>query len=97
MLNTSEVNSMADATRLYYDGRLMLTITSTSKFKTMPGIKLDTPEQREEAALIQKQGWVQNASYDPAKFEIVHGKSDPVVFSKMTNDLIRKSRENLGT
>lgn len=88
---------MADATRLYYDGRLMLTITSTSKFKTMPGIKLDTAEDRENAALIQKQDWVQNASYDPAKFEIVHGKSDPVVFSEMTNDLIRKSRENLGT
>lgn len=88
---------MADATRLYYDGKLMLTITFTSKFKTMPGIKLDTAEDRKNAALIQKQGWVQNAGYDPTLFSIVHGKSDPVVFSKMTNDLIRKSRENLGT
>ncbi len=56
---------MADVTQLWYNGKLMNTINSSSKFKTMPNRRLDTPEQREEAARIQMQGWVQNASYDP--------------------------------
>lgn len=88
---------MANATRLYYDGKLMNTITSTSKFKTMPNVKLDTPEDRENAARIQMQGWVQNAGYDPALFEIIHGKSNPLVFSKMTSDILARSREGFGT
>jgi len=88
---------MADATRLYYDGRLMNTITSASKFKTIPRAKVDTPEQREAVAQNLADGWVANAGYDRSLFKIEHGKSDPMVLSKMTSDILHKSREGIGT
>ena len=88
---------MAEATRLYYDGRLMNTITVGSKFKTIPNAKVDTPEQREEVANNLANGWVTNAGYDRSLFKIEHGKADPVVLSSMTSEIIRKSRENIGT
>jgi hypothetical protein len=88
---------MADATRLYYDGRLMNTITSSSKFKTIPNAKVETAEQREEVARKLADGWVTNAGYEREKFKIEHGKSDPMVLSKMTSDIIAKSREGIGT
>lgn len=84
---------MADATRLFYNGRLMLTITSSSLFRSMPGVPLQTAEQREKAAIIQKDGWVQNAGYDPKLFEIIHGKTEPMVLSKVTADIIERSRQ----
>lgn len=87
---------MADCTQLWYDGRLMNEITSSSKFKTMPNVRLNTPEEREKAARIQMQGWVQNAGYDRTKFRIEHGKTDPMVLSKMTSDIIARSREGIG-
>ena len=83
-------------TRLYYEGRLMNTITSGSTFRSIPRAKVSTPKEREAVANKLKDGWVQNASYDPLKFEIVHGKADPFVTSKMTDEIIRKSRENIG-
>lgn len=84
-------------TRLYYDGRLMNTITSGSTFRSIPRAKVSTPEEREAVANNLKDGWVHNAGYDPALFKIEHGPSDPMVLSKMTSDIIRKSRENIGT
>lgn len=87
---------MADCTQLWYDGRLMNEITSSSKFKTMPNIRLNTPEEREKAARIQMQGWIQNAGYDRTKFEIRHAKTKPVTLSKLTSDIIRNSREGIG-
>lgn len=87
---------MADCTRLYYGKRLMNEITSGSMFRSFPRAKLDTAEQREAIAIKLKDGWVQNAAYDPMNFTIVHTKTDPVFLSKMTDDIIRKSRENIG-
>jgi len=87
---------MADCTQLWYDGRLMNEITSGSRFKTIPNAKVDTPEQREEVAKNLMDGWVQNGSLDRSKFEIRHAKTQPVVLSRMTNEIIRKSRENIG-
>lgn len=88
---------MADCTQLWYNGRLMNEITPSSRFKTIPNAKVDTPEQREAVARNLMDGWVQNASYDSKLFEIVHTKTKPVKLSKMTEDIIRRSRENLGT
>lgn len=88
---------MADCTQLWYNGRLMNEIRSSSRFKSIPRAKVDTPEQREAVARILIDSWVQNASYDPKLFEIVHTKTKPVKLSKMTEDIIRRSRENLGT
>ena len=87
---------MADCTQLWYDGKLMNEITSSSKFKTMPNVRLNTPEEREAAARSLMQGWIQNASYDRTKFEIKHAKTKPIALSKMTEEIIRKSRENIG-
>lgn len=86
-----------DCTQLWYDGKLMNEITSTSKFKTMLNINLITPENREKAARIQMDGWIHNAGYDRTKFKIVHMKTQPIVLSKMTQEIIRKSREKIGT
>lgn len=86
-----------DCTQLWYDGKLMNEITSTSKFKTMLNINLITPENREKAARIQMDGWIHNAGYDRTKFKIVHTKTQPIVLSKMTQEIIRKSREKIGT
>ena len=83
-------------TRLYYDGRLMNTITSSSTFRTIPRAKVSTPEEREVVANKLKDGWIQNAGYDPRLFSIEHGKKDSFVMSKMTDEIIRKSRENIG-
>ena len=87
---------MADCVRLYYDGRLMNTISPGSKFKTIPNARTDTPEQREAIAKNLMEGWIQNAGYERGLFRIEHGKTDPMVLSKMTQDIIRKSRENIG-
>lgn len=84
-----------DCTQLWYDGKLMNEITSASKFKTMPNINLSTPENREKAARIQMDGWIHNAGYDRTKFKIVHTKTQPIVLSKMTQEIIRKSREKI--
>ena len=88
---------MTNATQLYYDGKLMNTITVASQFSTMPNRRFDTAEQREEAARIQMQGWIQNANYDRTKFEIRHVKTPPIKLSPMVADIITRSRENLGT
>jgi len=87
---------MADCVRLYYDGKLMNTISSGSKFKTINNARTETPEQREAIARDLMQGWVQNAGYDLTKFRIEHGKTDPMVLSKMTSDVIARSREGIG-
>lgn len=87
---------MSDATFLRYEGRLMLTITSASKFKTM-NVPLETPEQREHAAKIQIDGWVSNGGYDRSQFTIEHGKTQPIRLSRMVDDILTRSRAELGT
>ncbi len=83
---------MADCVRLYYDGRLMNTILPGSKFKTIPDAQTDTPRQREVIAMNLMQGWIQKAGYERGLFRIEHRKTDPIVLSKMTADIIRLSR-----
>lgn len=86
-----------DCTQLWYDGKLMNEITSTSKFKTMPNRSFHTPELREQAARDQMDGWVTNAGYDRTKFEIVHTRTSPSEFSKETQRILKESREKIGT
>lgn len=80
---------MADCTRLYYDGRLMNEITSTSRFKTMPGIAVSSKLEREIAAEKMAEGWVNNAGYEKALFHVEHGRTAPVVLSKMAEEMLR--------
>jgi len=76
-------------TRLYYDGRLTNTIDYGSTFRSMPRVKTDTPEAREAVCQKLIDGWVQNAEYDPKLFRIEHGKSEPVVLSKMAAEMLK--------
>jgi len=76
-------------TRLYYYGRLMNTIDYSSTFRSMPHAKVDTPEAREAVCQNLIQGWVQNANYESSKFRIEHGQSEPVVLSKMAQEMIQ--------
>ena len=77
--------------------RLMATIDSGSqffKFKAPPD--LHKIEQREKCAEILKRGWIEQGGMRFGSWEIEHGQSEPKKFSKMTNDILARSRENIG-
>lgn len=89
-------------TRLWYiepngKRRLMNTISSSSQFFSFKAPNnLHLEEQRIKCAEMIRDGWVQNGGMHQGSWEIEQGKSDPVVFSKMTDDILRRSRENIG-
>ena len=86
---------MRDTTELYYNGQLLNTIDNTSTFKSIPNAKVETKEEREKVARSLADGWIQNAGYDPSRFEIRHGKTKPIQLSKMAEDILRKGRDVL--
>lgn len=86
---------MNTVTRLWHidekgNRRLMNTITGSSMFfgfRTPRNLHLE--EQRTKCAEMIRDGWIQCGQMD-GKWEIEQGKSDPIVFSKMTDDLLRE-------
>lgn len=81
---------MAECVRLYYDGYLMNTIEPSSKFKSIPNARCDTAEGREKVARRLMEGWIRNAGYHRHLFRIEHGKTDPLVLSRMTSEIMQK-------
>lgn len=85
---------MNTVTRLWHIGedgkrRLMNTITSTSRFfgfNAPPNLHLE--EQRTKCAEIIRDGWIQCGQMK-GTWKIEQGKHDPVVFSKMADDILR--------
>lgn len=76
------------ATRLYYQGRLMNTITPTSSFFSFNApADLYKQENQMKCAIILRDGWVHNAGHDINDFEILTGDEEPVKFSKMTHQV----------
>ena len=93
-----DLNSVVRLWHIAPDGkrRLFNTISSSSQFfgfRTPNNMHL--LENRIKCAEILRDGWVQCNQY-PGKWEIETGKPDQVVLSKMTSDIIAKSRENIG-
>lgn len=84
---------MNSVTRLWHiseDGKrtLMNTITSTSQFFGFTAPRnLHLEEQRTKCAEIIRDGWINQGSMK-GTWEIEQGKPDPVVFSKMADDLL---------
>lgn len=89
-------------TRLWYiepngKRRLMNTISSGSQFFSFKAPNnLHLEEQRAKCAEIIKRGWIEQGGMTQGTWEIEQGKSDPVVFSKMTDDILLRSMENIG-
>lgn len=85
---------MNTVTRLWHidekgNRRLMNTITSTSQFfgfRTPRNMHLE--EQRTKCAEIIRDGWIQCGRMK-GTWEIEQGKSDPIVFSKMADDILK--------
>lgn len=92
---------MNGATRLWHTDRngrrfLMSTITSSSWFKGFNAPKdLGKPENRFKCAEIIRDGWIQCGQMNDGTWEIEEGKRDPIVFSKMTNEILMKGREDV--
>ena len=77
--------------------RLMATIDSGSQFfgfKAPPD--LHKIEQREKCAEILKRGWIDQGGMSFGSWEIEHTEREAVPFSKTTNDILARSRENIG-
>lgn len=85
---------MNSVTRLWHtdesgNRRLMNTITSTSQFFGFTAPRnLHLEEQRTKCAEIIRDGWIQCGQMK-GTWEIEQGKPDPVVFSKMADDILR--------
>ena len=85
---------MNSVTRLWHidEGgkrRLMNTITGSSQFFGFtPPRNLHLEEQRTKCAEIIRDGWIQCGQMK-GTWKIEQGKHDPVVFSKMADDILR--------
>lgn len=63
-------------------------------FKAPPDLHLES--QRTKCAEIIRDGWINQGGVFHGVWEIEQGTSDPKEFSKMTQEMIMKGREEFG-